>query len=68
MLGSILYESKKDPTGDDLELLYRGVLSTFDGEENPMTNANTWKVLNSKLVSAALASNEDPEKYLKRIS
>ena len=62
-----IIEEKKDPTGADLELLYRGVLSTFDGEENPMTKAGTWKVLNSKLVSAALASNEDPEKYLTRI-
>ena len=26
-----IIESKTDPTGDDLELLYRGVLSTFDG-------------------------------------
>jgi len=59
--------SKKDPTGDDLELFFRGIYSTFDGDENPMTKAGTWKVLDSKLVQAALASGEDFETYLTRI-
>ena len=63
----IIIEEKRDPTGDDLELLYRGLYSTYDGKENPMTNAQVWKVMNSKLVSATLASEEDHETYLKRI-
>ena len=61
-----IIEAKKDPTGDDLELLFRGVLSTFDGEGNAMTKAKSWEVLDSKLINAAL-KNGDPETYLKRI-
>tara|TARA_R100000458_G_scaffold27145_1_gene24615 strand:- start:4874 stop:7129 length:2256 start_codon:yes stop_codon:yes gene_type:complete len=59
--------SKTDPTGDDLELLFRGILSTFDGKENAMTKADTWKVVDSKLINAAMASGEDYKKYLTRI-
>ena len=57
---------KKDPTGDDLELFYRGLYSTID-KEGPLTNTKVWKALDSKLIQAAFASGEDFEKYLTRI-
>ena len=62
-----IIESKTDPTGDDLELLFRGVLSTFDGKGNLMTKSGAWKVLDTKLIQAALNSGENPETYLRRI-
>jgi len=62
-----IIEAKVDPTGDDLELLFKGIYSTLDGKENPMTKAGTWKVVDSKLVQAAIASGENPKTYLERI-
>ena len=58
--------AKKDPTGDDLELFFRGLYSTID-KEGPLTKAKVWQALDSKLISAALVSEEDFKKYLTRI-
>ena len=53
-------------TGDDIELLYKGVYSTFDGKGKLMTRADAWKVVDSKLVSAALADG-NPQEYITNI-
>ena len=55
-------DSKK--TCEDIELLYKSVYSTFDGKGNPMTREGTWKVVESKIISGALASNEDIDDYI----
>ena len=60
-----IIEAKKDPTGDDLELLFRGLYSTID-KEGPLTKVKVWKAIDSKLIQAAL-QNGDPKTYLKRI-
>ena len=62
-----IIESKVDPTGDDLELLYRGLYSTIGPEGKLMTNTGAWKVIDTKLIKAALNSGENPETYLKRV-
>ena len=62
-----IIEAKVDPTGDDLELLYRGLYSTIGPEGKLMTNTAAWKVIDTKLIQAALNSGENPETYLTRI-
>tara|TARA_R100000458_G_scaffold24940_1_gene22460 strand:- start:29 stop:2326 length:2298 start_codon:yes stop_codon:yes gene_type:complete len=62
----IFEDSKK--TGDDIELLYKGVYSTFDGKGKLMTREGAWTVVDSKIISAALANNdEDVDDYITRI-
>ena len=61
-----IIESKQDPTGDDLELLYKGLYSTID-KDGPLTNVKVWQILDTKLIKAALNSGENPETYFKRI-
>ena len=53
-------------TGDDIELLYKSVYSTFDGKGQLMTREGAWKVVDSKLVSAALADG-NPQEYITNI-
>ena len=60
----IFDNSKK--TGDDIELLWKGVYSTFDGKGSLMTREDAWKVVDSKLVTAGLADG-NPEEYITNI-
>ena len=53
-------------TGDDIELLWKGVYSTFDGKGALMTREDAWKVVDSKLVTAGLADG-NPEEYITNI-
>jgi len=53
-------------TGDDIELLWKGVYSTFDGKGSLMTREDAWKVVDSKLVSAGLADG-NPQEYITKI-
>ena len=55
-----------DKTGDDIELLWKGVYSTFDGKGALMTREDAWKVVDSKLVTAGLADG-NPEEYITNI-
>ena len=54
-------------TGDDIELLWKGVYSTFDGKGTLMSRENAWKVVDSKLVSASLQKGRNPEEYITQI-
>jgi len=53
-------------TGDDIELLWKGVYSTFDGKGSLMSREDAWKVVDSKLVSAGLADG-NPQEYITKI-
>ena len=55
-----------DKTGDDIELLWKGVYSTFDGKGALMTREDAWEVVDSKLVTAGLADG-NPEEYITNI-
>ena len=55
-----------DKTGNDIELLYKSVYSTFDSQNKLMTREGAWKVVDSKLVSAALADG-NPQEYITNI-
>ena len=54
-------------TGDDIELLYKSVYSTFDGQGKLMTREGAWKVVDSKIMSGALASPEGVDDYINKI-
>ena len=53
-------------TGDDIELLYKSVYSTFDGKGQLMTREGAWKVVDSKIISGALKDG-DAKEYITKI-
>ena len=61
-----IFENSKK-TGDDIELLYKSYYSTFDDKGKLMTREGAWQGVDAKIISGALASNEDVDDYITKM-